>query len=147
MKKLSLLAAVALVALGTSAANAQDTTRKDTTRKEARGDVVAMPTTATLIAAIEASPATVAKLGSFKPMAEKIQVVDIATVATAPTDVEAVKAAVEKNKDGIAKLQEELKKHDVVTTALSASAPKPEPGDVVAAEIQEDRLVVFVWKK
>jgi hypothetical protein len=106
-----------------------------------------MPTTATLIAAIEASPATVAKLGSFQPMAEKIQVVDVTTVATAPADVEAVKAAVEKNKDGIAKLQEELKKHEVVTTSLSGSAAKPEPADIVGAEIQDDRLVVFVWKK
>ncbi|MEW5919048.1 MAG: hypothetical protein AB1762_21775 [Gemmatimonadota bacterium] len=147
MKKLYFLAAAALVALGTSAANAQDTTRKDTTRKEARGDVVAMPSVPNLILAIEASPGTVAKFSSFKPMADKIQVIDVATFATAPTDGEAIKAAVEKNKDGISKLQDELKKHEVVTTALSASAAKPEPGDVVAAEIQDDRLVLYVWKK
>ncbi|MGH7712838.1 MAG: hypothetical protein ACRD2A_16195 [Vicinamibacterales bacterium] len=141
MKKLTFLAA-ALVALGSVAANAQDTTKK-----EAKGDVVKMPTVATLITAIDGSAATVAKLGTFKPTPEKIQVVDVATLITAPTDDAALKAAIEKNKDGIEQVRAELKKHDVVTTALSNSPQKPDPGDIVAAEVQEDRLIVFIWKK
>lgn len=146
MKKFTLLAAAALslVVVGTSVVAAQDTTKK-----ESKGEVVKAPTTATLIAAIEGSAVTGAKLGSFKvESGDKVQVVDVLALITSPSDEEAIKAAIDKNKDGIKMIRDELKKHNLVVQALDGSARKPETGDVVGVEVQEgDRVVVYFWKK
>ena len=146
MKKLTLIAAAAfsLVAVGTSVVAAQDTTKK-----ESKGDVVKTHSAATLIAAIEGSAATGAKLGAFKvESAEKVQVVDVLTLITSPSDEEAIKAAIDKNKDGMNLIRDELKKHNLVVQALNGSERKPDTGDVVGVEVQEgDRVVVYFWKK
>jgi hypothetical protein len=61
MKKLSFLAAAALVAFGAATANAQDTTRK-----ESKGEVKTPPTAASVATLIEGSAATISKIGMLK---------------------------------------------------------------------------------
>jgi hypothetical protein len=144
MKKLSFLAAAALVALGTSAATAQDTTRK-----ESKGDVKAPVTAASIVTVVDASAATAVKIGMLKPQTPpNVEFVDAKTFAMAEADQTLITAAVEKNKDAIKQLQDELKKHDALVQAISNSDQKPEVGDVIGAEVQEgDKLVIYFWKK
>ncbi|MGQ0643509.1 MAG: hypothetical protein ACT4P6_22410 [Gemmatimonadaceae bacterium] len=145
MKKLTFLAAAVLVALGTSAANAQDTTRK-----ESKGDVMkAPPTTASIVTVIDGSLVVASKIGGLKiETPPKVEFVDVRTVALTESDQEIVKTALEKNKDAIKQLQDELKKRDALVTAISTHDQKPEPGDVIGAEIGEgDKLVIYFWKK
>ncbi|MGQ0538492.1 MAG: hypothetical protein ACT4R6_06065 [Gemmatimonadaceae bacterium] len=145
MRKLTMLAAaVALVALGASTGAAQDTTRK-----ESKGEVAKPATFATLVVAVDSAAPTAVKLGTVTPETVlKIEVVDVKTLVTTPADEAALKASVEKSKDAIKALQEELKKRPAVVQAIDSHAMEPEPGDVVAAELQEgDRLVVYFWKR
>ncbi len=144
MRKLTLLAAAALVALGTSAATAQDTTRK-----ESKGMVTAPPTVASIVTGVDGSLATAGKLGSMKmETAPNVEFVDVRTVATAESDQAILKTAVEKNKDSIKLLQAELRKHPSVATAISNHAQKPDVGDVIGAEVGEgDKLILYFWQK
>lgn len=143
MKKLSFLAAAALVAFGAATANAQDTTRK-----ESKGEVKTPPTAASVATLIEGSSATISKIGMLKLEAPpNVEFVDVKTFATMEADQTALKTALEKNKDAVKQLQEEIKKHEAVVTALSNHDQKPEPGDIVAADVQENnKLVIYFWK-
>ncbi|HJU76243.1 MAG TPA: hypothetical protein VJ717_21055 [Gemmatimonadaceae bacterium] len=151
MKRLALLtaAAFAAVALGVTPAAAQDTTRKDTTRKEAKGEVAKAPTATTIIVVIDNSAATMTKVGMFKAdSAPKIELVDARPLVEGNPDEPKFKESLEKNKDAIKALQDELKKHDFVVKAINEHAQKPEPGDVIGAEVTDDgRLVLYFWKK
>ena len=143
MKKLSFLAVAAFVAFGASAANAQDTTRKEST-----GEVKTMPTVASIVTIVDASLASAGKVGALKmETPPTIEFVDVKTVATAESDQAIIKTAVEKNKDGIKQLQDELKKHPNIVTAISTQELKPEPGDVIGVDVTADnKLVIYFWK-
>ena len=145
MRKLTLLAAAAMVALGTSVATAQDTTRK-----ESKGEVKAPPSVASIVMVVDGSLATAGKLGSLKmETPPNVEFVDVRSIATAESDQAILKTAVEKNKDSIKQLQEELKKHPTIVTAINNQDKKPEVGDVIGAELlgENDKLVVYFWKK
>ena len=145
MRKLTLLAAAAMVALGTTAATAQDTTRK-----ESKGEVKAPPTVASIVMVVDGSLATAGKLGSLKmETPPNVEFVDVRSIASAESDQAILKTAVEKNKDSIKQLQEELKKHPAIVTAINNQEKKPEVGDVIGAELlgENDKLVLYFWKK
>ena len=145
MKKLTLLAAAALVALGTTVATAQDTTRK-----ESKGDVKSPPTVASIVMVVDGSLATAGKLGSLKmENPPNVEFVDVRSIAASESDQAILKTAVEKNKDSIKQLQEELKKHPAIVTAINNQDQKPEVGDVIGAELlgESDKLVLYFWKK
>jgi hypothetical protein len=145
MRKLTLLAAAAMVALGTTAATAQDTTRK-----ESKGDVKSAPTVASIVMVVDGSLATAGKLGSMKmETPPNVEFVDVKSIAAAESDQAILKTAVEKNKDSIKQLQEELKKHPPIVTAINNQEKKPEVGDVIGAELlgEGDKLVLYFWKK
>ena len=151
MKRFALLtaAAFAVVALGVSSAAAQDTTRKDTTRKEAKGEVAKVPTVATVIVVIDNSLATVAKVGMIKnDSTAKVELVDVKPFVEGNAEEPKFKESLEKNKDAIKQLQDELKKNGMIVKAINDHEQKPEPGDIVGAEVTEDgRLVLYFWKK
>ena len=144
MRKLTLLAAAALVALGTTAATAQDTTRK-----ESKGEVKAPPTVASIVTVVDGSLATAGKLGAMKfETPPNVELVDVKAIATAESDQAILKTAVEKNKDSIKQLQDELKKHPTIVTVINSHDQKPEPGDIIGAEVGEgDKLILYFWKK
>ena len=146
MKKFTLIAAAALaaVAFGTTNLSAQDTTRK-----ESKGEVMKTPTVASVVTVIDGSLATAGKVNAFKTEAmPKVEIVDVKPLLTNEDEEKIFKTAYEKNKDGIKQLQEEIKKHGSIVKTLSESASKPEPGDVIGAELTDDnRLVLYVWKK
>ncbi|MGH7694007.1 MAG: hypothetical protein ACRENH_03455 [Gemmatimonadaceae bacterium] len=146
MKKITLLAAAALaaVAVGTSTLSAQDTTRK-----ESKGEVKMAPTVASVVVVIDGSLATAGKVNAFKSEAmPMVEVVDVKPLITNEDEEKIFKTAFEKNKDSIKQLQEEIKKHGSIVKTISESPTKPEPGDVVGAELTADnRLVIYVWKK
>jgi hypothetical protein len=144
MRKLTLLAAAAMVALGTTAATAQDTTRK-----ESKGDVKSAPTVASIVTVIDGSLATAGKLGSMKmETPPNVEFVDVKSIATAESDQAILKTAIEKNKDSLKQLHEELKKHSAIVTAINNQEQKPEVGDVIGAELGEgDKLILYFWKK
>jgi hypothetical protein len=146
MKKITLLAAAALaaVAVGTSTLSAQDTTRK-----ESKGEVRMPPTVASVVVVIDGSLATAGKVNAFKTEAmPTVEVFDVKPLITNEDEEKIFKTAYEKNKDSIKQLQEEIKKHGSIVKTISESPTKPEPGDVVGAELTTDnRLVIYVWKK
>ena len=146
MKKFTLLAAAALaaVAFGTSTLSAQDTTRK-----ESKGEVRMPPTVASVVVVIDGSLATAGKVNAFKTEAmPKVEIFDVKPLLTNEDEEKIFKTAYEKNKDSIKQLQEEIKKHGSIVKTLSESPTKPEPGDVVGAELTaENVLVIYVWKK
>lgn len=151
MKRFALMTAAvfAAVAFSGSAVSAQDTTRKDTTRKEAKGEVATPPTVATLIVVVDNSLATAAKFGMLKAdSAPKLELVDVRPFVEGTADEAKYKEAIERNKDALKQLQDEIKKHDFIVKAIDTHAQKPEPGDVVGAEVTADnRLVLYFWKK
>ncbi len=146
MKKITLFAAAALVAVavGTSTLSAQDTTRK-----ESKGEVRMPPTVASVVVVIDGSLATAGKVNAFKTEAmPTVEVFDVKPLITNEDEEKIFKTAYEKNKDSIKQLQEEIKKHGSIVKTISESPTKPEPGDVVGAELTADnRLVIYVWKK
>lgn len=146
MKKPTLLAAAAfaLVALGTSAAFAQDTTRK-----EAKGDIAKPPTLASVVIVVDGSLATVAKVGTFTAETPlKIEVVDVKPIFTGEPDEKTLKEALAKNEDAIKMLRTELKKNALIVNAVDGHAQKPDISDVLGAELVDgDRLVIYFWKK
>jgi len=147
MKKFTLLAAATLVAVavGTSTLSAQDTTRK-----ESKGEVAMKPpTVASVVVVIDGSLATAGKVNAFKTEAmPKVEIFDVKPLLTNEDEEKIFKTAYEKNKDSIKQLQEEIKKHGSIVKTLSESPTKPEPGDVVGAELTADNLlVIYVWKK
>jgi len=146
MTKFTLLAAAAIaaVAFGTSNLNAQDTTRK-----ESKGEVKMPPTVASVVIVIDGSLATAGKVNAFKTEAmPTVEVVDVKPLITNEDEEKIFKTAIEKNKDAIKQLQEEIKKHGSIVKTVSESPTKPEPGDVIGAELTDgNKLVIYVWKK
>jgi hypothetical protein len=144
MKKPSFLAAAALVALGTSVATAQDTTRK-----EAKGDVMKPVTVASLVTIVDASLATAGKVAALKPETPPaLEIVDVKPFIATEADQKIVKEALDKNKDSIKQLEDTLKANTTIKAALDNHPGKPDAGDIVGAEMPDgNKLIIYFWKK
>ena len=149
MKSLHILAAAALVALGSSVTTAQDTTRKDTTRKESTGEVAKPLTVASLVTIANASLENAAKVSAIKPDAPPaLEFVDAKPVIANEADQKILKEAIDKNKDGIKQLADVLKQNTTIKQAMENHAQKPSTDDVIGVELQEpNKVVVYFWKR
>jgi homoaconitase/3-isopropylmalate dehydratase large subunit len=149
MKSLPILAAAALVVLGSSLATAQDTTRKDTTRKVSAGEVVRPVTVASLVTVVNASLENAAKVSAIKPdTPPALEFVDAKPVIANEADEKILKEALDKNKDGIKQLADVLKQNTTIKSAMEAHAMKPSTDDVIGVEFLEpNKLAVYFWKR
>lgn len=145
MKKLTILAATSvLLALGASAAVAQDTTKK-----EARGDVASPPTVASVMLVVNGSLVIAGKVGMLKTETPlRIEFVDVKPIFSSEMDQRSLKESLEKNEEAVKQLRSELKKSDLIGMAVAGHAMKLEVSDVVGAELLDgERLVLYFWKK
>ena len=122
-----------------TAASAQDTT-------VSTGEIAAAPTAASFAAAIEATPATIERLGTLESLkAEDVTLVDVHTLAM--VDSAAVHGALDqKNKEQTEQLRTSLGANAAIREALSANTPALTVSDVVAAEVTMDNKVVLYYK-
>ncbi len=141
MRKSRLYAGVAAVFAATfvaASANAQDTT-------VSTGEIAAAPTVESFVVAIDATPATLEKLGALESLSsENVTLVDVHTLAM--SDSAAVKGAIERNKEQTEQLRTALSGNAAISQALSAHTPAVEASDVVAAEVTADNKVIVYYK-
>ena len=99
-----------------STASAQDTT-------VSTGEIVVPPSAASFAAAIDATPATIEKLGTLESLkAEDVTLVDVHTLAV--TDSAAVHGALErKNAEHTEQLRTSLAANAAISEALAAHTP------------------------
>jgi hypothetical protein len=104
---------------------------------------------ASLVVVIDGSLASAGKVAAIKPEAPPtLEIVDVGPFVSNEMDGKIVKEAVDKNKDSIKQLQDALAANTTIKAALDSHASKPEPGDVVGADVQEgNKVVIYFWKK
>lgn len=119
-------------------AKAQDTT-------VSTGEIAALPTAETFVVAIDATPATIEKLGALESLSsENVTLVDVHTLVM--TDSAAVKGAIERNKEQTEQLRTAIGANAAISQALAAHSPAVEASDVVAAEVTADNKVIVYYK-
>jgi len=130
-------AAFVAASLIASGASAQDTT-------VSAGAVVPEYSVASFVGALDASPATIEKLGAASSIkAENITLVDVNTFAANDT-AKAVDAAIEKHAEHIIGLRAKLADQPAVAEVLAKHTPAVSIDDVVGVEVQaEDKLVIY----
>lgn len=143
MRMTRLNIAIATFAFGLAAAPGVQA--QDTTRKASAGEVALAPTYATLLAAINGAKGTTeqVKLATMVPI--KVRVVDAKLLVTAENRTE-FGAALNTNKEAIVELRAALEKHDIVVRTLRDTETKYAVGDVVAAQIVNHEVVLFVHR-
>ena len=135
-----------------SSAAAQDTTRvkPDTLRKESKGEVAApaaAPSFATLIAAVNATSATAAKIETLTELkAEQIRLVDAKTLTSDGSEKD-LAAALETNKDALTALQNALQKNQLAAKAIADHPAKPAITDIVGADVADGNLTIYFKQK
>jgi hypothetical protein len=144
MKRSSLLLAAGT--LLTALAVAVPARAQDTTRKQSTGEVAAMPTYATLTAALESIPANIEKLASRTDIAAAdIRLVD-ADLLSMGKDTE-FKAALASHAAHLTSLRDAVGRNTVITGALSTNEPKLMAADVVALQVNDSGEVVVFYHK
>ena len=142
MKRFAFLATAAVVTLSSSAAFAQDTTRK-----EARGEVSTASRFAHVLSLIEGSNAMTARAGVAKAETRlRIDFVNLGTLVTNEADEKALKDALLKYADAIKRLRAELSQNRVVVKAIENYPQKIMFRDIMISETNGDRLVIYFWK-
>ena len=143
MKKFAFLATAAVVTLSSSAALAQDTTRK-----EARGEVSKAPSFAHVLSLIEGSNAMTARAGVAKAETRfRIDFVDLSTLVTNEADEKLLKEALLKYAEAIKRLRAELSQNPVVVKAIENHPQNVMLRDIMISEtINGGRLVIYFWK-
>ncbi len=146
----SLVAALAAaLVVGTTTAQAQDSTRRDTTRQESRGDVTTAPTFASVIAALNTTTANVEKLKGMTDLtAANVRVVDAATLAQG-NDAQALQQAIEANQAAIDSLRAVVTGNPTLSGALAGPAGTPTPvTDIIGVDIgPTGNVVLFTYKR
>jgi hypothetical protein len=122
-----------------STASAQDTT-------VSTGEIVVPPSAASFAVAIDATPATIEKLGTLESLkAEDVTLVDVHTLAV--TDSATVHGALErKNAEHTEQLRTSLAANAAISEALAAHTPAVSVSNVIAAEVTADNKVVLFYK-
>jgi hypothetical protein len=133
---LATLAATTFVA---ASAGAQDTT-------VSRGEVAKAPTFNSLVAAINATPATVEALKARTMINEtEIKLVNAKPLIEGQ-DESALKAALEQHAAAIEQLRTSLGAQAAITAALEKADPKVTIADVIAVEIHADGTLDLYFK-
>ena len=128
-------------------ATASQAAAQDTTRKESKGDVAAAPSFATMMTAVNATTPTIAKVDALTDLkAEQIRIVDVKTLISDANEKE-LTTALETNKTATESLHKSLQKHQLVSKAIADHPAKFEPDDVVAADVTDGMLTLYVWKR
>jgi len=135
--------AIATLALGLAAAPGVQA--QDTTRKASEGEVALAPTYATLLTAVNGAKGTTEQVMLATTTPVKVRIVDAKLLVTAENKTE-FEAALNTNKEAIVDLRAALQKHDIVVKTLGDTETKYAVGDVVAAQIVNDEVVLFVHR-
>ena len=153
------LATVTILAAHAVTAQAQDTTkartdtvmkvRTDTVRKESQGEVANLgsPTFAGLLAAINAMPTTITKLGSLTNLtAERVHLVDVKGVIHGGNEAEFSNISTQ-NHDTLSKLHSIVKENAVIFGAMRTHPAKIDVDEVVAATVDDNGDVWVYYRK
>lgn len=133
------LAAVAVSSFVAAQAGAQDTT-------VAKGEVAQPHTFVSLVAAINATPATLEALKARSEIKETdVKLVNAASLIAVEND-SALTAALEKNAKDIEQLRSILGAQAAITDALAKADPKATIADVIAADIHVDGSIDLFYR-
>jgi hypothetical protein len=120
-----------------TSASAQDTT-------VSTGEIVAPPSAASFVAAIDATMPTIERLGTLEVKAPDVTLVDVRTLVV--EDSAAVKGAIERNAEHTEHLRTSIGANAAISEALAAHTPPLAASDVVAAEVTAENKVVLYFK-
>lgn len=133
------LAAVAVSSLVAAQAGAQDTT-------VAKGEVAQPHTFVSLVAAVNATPATLEALKARSEIKQAdVKLVNATPLITGESD-SALAAALEKNAKDIEQLRSVLGAQAAITEALTKADPKLTIADVIAANIHVDGSIDLFYR-
>ncbi len=116
-------------------------------RTESPGQVVMMPTYATLVASVNAAGEAVTKIDNLAGLtADQVRLVDAHELVSDANQSE-FDAAVEKNAASLTALRTSLQKNDIIAKAIAEHPGKPAIDDVVAADVGPDNELTIYFRK